>query len=332
VIRLRQGSGAASALDVVAARRRIRGHVRQTPLHDSAWLSEPAGTRVALKLENVQVTGSFKVRGALNALITIHDSGRPDDRREIVTASAGNHGRAIAYAAEMLGLPAVVFTPRDAPDAKVAAIRRHGARLEQVPTYDEAERAAKEYAASTGATFISPYNDRDVIAGAGTIALEILEAWPDIATLVVPVGGGGLIAGIALAARAIMPRMRIIGVEAQASTAFGTSLRAGGITTIQPQPTIADGLAGNVDPESITFEMVRTLVDEMIAVTEEELFDAMRGLVREEHLIAEGAGAAATAAVLSGKARGHHMVAIVSGGNIDAARLIDVLATEDHEG
>ena len=311
-------------LDVLAARLRLRAHLPPTPLHESAWLSRHLGTRVSLKLESMQLTGSFKIRGALNALLMVG----ANEAGEIVTSSAGNHGRALAYAAEMLGLRAVVFTPRDAAETKVAAIRRHGAVLTQVEGgYDEAEIAAIRYAEQTGATFISPYNHPDVVSGGGSVALEVLDAAPDVDTLVVPIGGGGLISGIAIAARAVVPSIRIVGIEAEASSAFAASLRHGRIVTIDPQPTIADGLGGNVDPETITFPIIERLVDEVVTVSEPELMDAIRGLVREEHLIAEGAGAAAVAAVLARKVgAGRRMVALVSGGNIDAARLAAILA------
>ena len=312
-----------SPLDVLAARQRLRDHLPPTPLHESAWLSRHLGARVSLKLESMQLTGSFKIRGALNALLRVGTN----DVGEIVTSSAGNHGRAIAYAAEMLGMRAVVFTPLDAAETKVAAIRRHGATLKQVPgRYDDAELAAKRYTQETGATFISPYNHPDVVAGGGTIALEILEVVPDVDTLVVPIGGGGLISGIAIAARAVVPSIRVVGVEADASSAISASLRNCRITVIEPQPTIADGLGGNVDPETITFPIIQRHVDEVVTVSEPELLDAIRGLVREEHLIAEGAGAAATAAVLARKiGPGRRVVALVSGANIDAARLTQIL-------
>ena len=311
-----------SPLDVLAARRRLRDHLPPTPLHESAWLSQHAGARVSLKLESMQLTGSFKIRGALNALLRIGTNAG-----EIVTSSAGNHGRAIAYAAEMLGMRAVVFTPRDAAETKVAAIRRHGATLKQVPgRYDEAELAAKRYTQETGATFISPYNHPDVVAGGGTVAFEILDVAPDIDTLVVPIGGGGLISGIAIAAKAVVPSIRVVGVEADASSAISTSLRNGRMTVIEPQPTIADGLGGNVDPETITFPVIQRHVDEVVTVSEPELLDTIRGLVREEHLIVEGAGAAATAAVFARKiGPGRRVVALVSGGNIDASRLTEIL-------
>jgi threonine dehydratase len=319
------------AVDVLAARQRIRSHVDVTPLHHSAWLSSAAATRVWLKLECVQVTGSFKIRGALNALMQLRPPGGPAgsgprDRR-VVTASAGNHGRAIALAAEMLGLGATVFTPRDAPHGKLDAIRRHGAELhEDAASYDEAEIAAKAFAQEARLPFVSPYNHPDVIAGAGTVALEIFEALPAVQTFVVPIGGAGLISGVAIAARSVAPRTRIIGVEVEASSAFAHSVRNGRITVIEPGPTLADGLGGNMDPDTITFEIVRQYVDEIVTVTETELAEGLRGLAGEEHVIAEGAGAAAPAAVLAGKVRGlDDTVALVTGSNIDLERLRAVL-------
>jgi threonine dehydratase len=338
--------------DILAARRRIRHLVDATPLHHSPWLSSAAGARVWLKLECVQLTGSFKIRGALNALMQLgpaeagpHETltagphekltAGPHEKlaagfreRRVVTASAGNHGRAIALAAETLGLHATVFTPRDAPRAKLDAIRRHGADLRSdCATYDDAEVAAKEFARQNGLPFVSPYNDPDVIAGAGTIALEILEAQPRLGTIVVPIGGAGLISGVAIAAKSISPATRIIGVEVEASTAFATSVRNGRITVIDPKPTLADGLGGNMDPDTITFAIVQRCVDEIVAVSEPELAEGLRGLVREEHLVTEGAGAAAAAAVLAGKARGPGDVAVLAtGSNIDLARLLGVLS------
>jgi threonine dehydratase len=307
------------AIDVVAARQRLHGQVDVTPLRRSDWLTALARTRVALKLECVQRTGSFKIRGAINALARIAGP-------QVVTASAGNHGRAVALAAKLRGIAAVVFAPQSAPQAKRSAIARHGAELRLVPTYDEAEEAARAFARDTGQPFISPYNHADVIAGAGTVALEIFDAAPDTRTLVVPVGGGGLIAGVAIAARAISAGVRVVGVEAEASHAMLASLRAGRITTIDPQPTLADGLAGNLEPGSMTFEIVQREVDEIVTVTETELQRGIAALAAEEHLIAEGAGAAAVAALLAGKVRtSGATAAIVSGSNIDRAVLRSLL-------
>jgi threonine dehydratase len=214
-------------LDALRARQRIAPHVRRTPFVDSAWLSDLVGGRVGLKLESLQVSNSFKSRGAFNAVIARVERGH-DAAAPLVTASAGNHGRALAEAAAAFGLPLSVFTPLNAPASKLDMIRRLGATLHaEACDYDEAERMAKSYAASTGAVFISPYNDADVVAGAATIALELFDAAPDLETIVVPIGGGGLISGVAETAKSINAACRVIGVEAAASCAFQTSLRAG---------------------------------------------------------------------------------------------------------
>jgi threonine dehydratase len=315
-------------IDVLRARQRIAPHVRRTPLVRSTWLSEASGGDVWLKLESLQVTNSFKSRGAFNAVIARLE--RRDERpRQLVTASAGNHGRALAAAAETFGLPLVVFTPTDAPAAKLDAIRRHRADLRaEGRDYDEAERMAKAFARDTGAEFISPYNDRDVIDGAATIALELFEDAPQLDTLVVPIGGGGLISGVAAAAKSIDGHVEIVGVEVEASCAFQTSVRAGRLVEIVPGETLADGLGGNPDPETITFDIVRTFVDRIVTVSEAALAAAVVGLVEREHLIAEGAGAAAAAAVAGGciDVAGRRVAAILSGSNIDRARLIAVLS------
>lgn len=339
-----------SVIDVFEARGRIQTRILRTPLRRSEWISDIAGCDVFLKLESLQPTGSFKIRGALNAALRhVERLGRKGP--PIVTASAGNHGRALAYAAESLGLRLTVYVPRDAPRAKRDAIVRHGAELTLVDTYDEAERSAKHHAAAGGSIYISPYADADVIAGAGTIALEIFEELPEVATIVVPVGGGGLASGIGIAARALSaradvgaanpnalgamampeapgPRPCVVGVEAAASTAFTTSLAAGHITGITPGPTLADGLAGNLDPDSMTFEIVRDTVHRIVTVSEEELASSMCGLVANDHVIVEGAGGAAVAAVQAGKVTrdGGPIVAVVSGANIDLNRLVQVLS------
>lgn len=315
-------------IDVLRARQRIAPYVRRTPLARSPWLSERSGADVWLKLESLQVANSFKSRGAFNAVMARLErpAGAP---ARLVTASAGNHGRALAAAAETFHLPLVVFTPSDAPATKLEAIRRHGAELrDEGRDYDDAERMAQAFAASTGAEFISPYNDADVIAGAATIALDIFEDAPDVDMLVVPIGGGGLISGVAVAATAIAPACEIIGVEAAASCAFQTSIRAGRLVEIVPGATLADGLGGNPDPHTVTFAYIQQFVDRIDTVTEEDLAAAIAGLVEAEHLIAEGAGAAAVAALVGGRTnvRGRRVAAIVTGSNIDRARLASLLA------
>ena len=311
-------------VDILAARQRIRSQVDVTPCRHSDWLTSVAEASVALKLECVQRTGSFKIRGALNTLLRRGPA--LAGPRHVVTASAGNHGRAIALAAATLGMRATVFAPQDAPETKLTAIRRLGADLRLESSYDDAESVARAFAREESLPFISPYNDADVIAGAGTIALELFEAEPSLQTIVAPVGGGGLISGVAIAAKSIAPAVRVVGVEAAASCAMSTSLGAGRITTIEPQPTLADGLAGNLEPGAITFEIVRRDVDEIVTVSEEEIARAMRGLLAQEHLVVEGAGAAAVAAILAGRVRSAGTaVALLTGANIDQGRLIDTV-------
>lgn len=313
-------------IEALRARQRIAPYVRRTPLIRSAWLSDLAGARVSLKPESLQRSNSFKLRGAFNAVIArLERSAAP---AQLVTASAGNHGRALAAAARTFNLPLVVFTPADAPQSKLAAIRRDGADLRpEGRDYDEAERMAKAFAEQTGAEYISPYSDADVIAGAATVALEMLEDDPDLDTWVVPIGGGGLISGVASVAKAINPRCEVIGVEVAASNAFQQSVRAGRLVEIVPGETLADGLGGNPDPDTITFAIIQQVVDRIVTVSEADLAGAIVGLVEAEHLIAEGAGAAATAALVGTRieVRDRRVAAIVSGGNIDRARLASLL-------
>jgi threonine dehydratase len=314
-------------LDVLRARQRIAPYVRRTPLVRSWWLSDLAGADVSLKLESVQLSNSFKSRGAFNAIVARLERGTPVLAR-IVTASAGNHGRALAAAAEMFGLPVTVFTPVDAPQAKLTAISRHGAELRaEGRDYDEAERMAKAFARDTGAAFISPYNDADVIAGAATVALEIFEDAAGTDALVVPIGGGGLICGMAAVAKSMSAACTVVGVEVEASCAFQTSVRAGKLVEIVPGPTLADGLGGNPDPETITFEPIQRLVDTFVTVSEPDLEAAVTGLVTAEHLITEGAGAASTAAIVGRRVdlSGRRVAAVVSGANIDRERLAGLL-------
>jgi threonine dehydratase len=315
--------------DILAARGRIAPHVRRTPLVPSAWLSAIAGADVRLKLESLQNTNSFKLRGAVNATAAFLErhGAHSGTAGQLVTASAGNHGRAMACAAERLGLKLVVFTPQSAPRAKLDHIARHGADLRPAPTYEDSERLAKAFAAETGATFISPYSHPDVIAGAATVAVEILEDWPDVDTILVAVGGGGLVGGIAIAAEALAARrVDIVGVECDASPAFHEALRAGHIVEVEVHPTLADGLAGNMDPETITFDLVNRLVNRMVLAPESAIADAIRGLFEEERVIAEGAGATAVAALLAGlPLAGRKVAAVVSGANIDPGLLSNVL-------
>ncbi|MGH9369959.1 MAG: pyridoxal-phosphate dependent enzyme, partial [Vicinamibacterales bacterium] len=234
----------------------------------------------------------------------------------LVTASAGNHGWALAHAAALLDLPLAVYVPERAPAIKLQALQTAGARLIPCSDYDEAERLAREHAGGGRATYISPYAHPDVIAGAGTLGLEILQDDPSVDVVVVPVGGGGLISGVAIAGAG---RVAIFGVEAEASCPFTTSLAAGHIVAIDVGPTLADGLAGNLDPDAITFDLVRQHVAGIVTVSEAEIRSAIAGLVAEERLIAEGAAAVAVAALTTGRldVEGRRAAVVLSGANID---------------
>jgi threonine dehydratase len=277
---------------------------------------------VLLKLETLQPTFSYKVRGALNAVLRLAESSG-QNRPSLVTASAGNHGRALAHAARAAGMPLTVYAPEHAPRTKLNAIAACGADLRLCADYDEAERRAKHHGGS--ALYVSPYAHPDVIAGAGTVGLEILEERQDVGRIVVPIGGGGLISGVAVAAHeAGVP---VTGVEVEASCPFTRSLEAGRIVEIEVKPTLADGLAGNLDPDTPTFSIVQRLVDRVVLVGEQHLRLAMAGIVTEEHLIAEAAGAAGVAAVLAGKiAPTPGPIAVVlSGANVDLRVLKEIV-------
>jgi threonine dehydratase len=314
--------------DIRRARQRVAPLVRRTPLVRSDWLSDAAGGDVHLKLESLQVTNSFKARGAANAVLALQERSGNGPLPELVTASAGNHGRAMAWAAAHAGARTVIFTPKRAPAAKLDAIRRLGADLRaEADTYEDSERLAKEYSRRTGSPFISAYSHPDLLSAIGGIALEVIEDWPSVSQIVVPVGGGGLLAGVAAAVNAVRPAVEVVGIEAEASHPFAASLSAGRIVEVEVGQTIADGLAGNMDLDNLAFPIIQSLVNRMAMVSEAELCDAIRGLVRHEHLIAEGAGAVGVAAVCSGRVEcsGRHTAVIVSGANIDMPLLASIL-------
>jgi threonine dehydratase len=302
--------------DVRLAAERIRGYVVRTPLERSAGLSERSGVDVWLKLECFQATGAFKLRGALNALMTL----KADN---VVTASAGNHGLGVARAASLLGALATVVVPETASEAKVEALRQSGAALVQCgPTYDEAEAEGLRLARQRGLPFISAYNDPAVVAGAGTIALEILEDAPQIGTLVVPAGGGGLIGGIGVAAHGLRPDVTICGVQSVASPALHAALQAGAIVRVEVKPSLADGLAGNVEDNSITFGLLKEHVREVVLVQEAEIAEAMRWLMLHERVLVEGSAAVGVAALLHGRLDVVGPVAVVlTGRNVSPAVL-----------
>jgi threonine dehydratase len=312
--------------DIRAAAARIEGRVIRTPLRRSEWLRGSSGAAVHLKLEIIQPTSSYKIRGAFNAALLVRERAGAGQPPRLVTASAGNHGRALAHAARALELPLTVFIAANAPRAKAGAIRAAGAELRECADYDEAERQAKAHAAGGGGLYISPYSHPDVIAGAGTIALELLEDLPALDTVIVPIGGGGLISGIGIAVKALSPSTRVIGVEVTASCPFTKSLAAGHLVTIDVGPSLADGLTGNLDPDTITLDIVRDVVDQIVTVGEPTLRRALAGIVTNEHLVVEGAASVGPAAILGGLAGLHGIVAVVlTGANIDRDRLVVAL-------
>jgi threonine dehydratase len=282
------------------------------------------GEGVWLKLESLQPTGSFKVRGAVAALSALPDG------LEVVTASAGNHGLGVAWAATALGRAATVVVPETASPAKVAALRRFDVRLVQVGSgYDDAEAHALELASARSATFVSPYNDAHVIAGQATIGRELEAVFAgEPLTVVAPLGGGGLASGLGLWASA-REGVRVVAVEAERSQAFRAALAAGAIAPISPEPTLADGLGGNLEPGSVTFPLVRDRVDAVVASAEAEIEDAVRVMAGAAGVVCEGAAACAAAAVLAGRtggAPGGATVLVVTGRNIERGRLAEVLA------
>ena len=315
------GAGRPTIDDIEAAARRLTGRVWRTPLNRSAWLSDLTGSDVWLKLDLVQRTGSFKIRGAFNALARL-TAERPEVTT-VVTASAGNHGLAMATAAADLGIKVRVHMPATAPRAKRDALEKLGADIVPAPTYDEAEVNVRADVARTGAVFISAYSHPDVIAGAGTAALEMAEDQPSLDTFIVPLGGGGLLSGTAIVARSRATNALVIGAEAEASPVFTGALAAGRPVIVPVAATVADGLAGNMEPDSQTFDIVRDLADRIEKIGEAFIVQAMRDLVREERLIAEGAGAIGVAAVLSGTLdlSGRRVGVIVTGRNVDVSTL-----------
>lgn len=315
--------------DLILAQQRLRPYLQPSPLVFSDALSERSGARVWLKLECRNPTGSFKIRGALHKIMALGDTAHSQG---IVTASAGNHGLGVAYAASRLGLNrATIFVPRTAPAAKVTKLRRFGIDLHQVgETYDDAHHAAEAFAQESGAVYIPAYDDPQVIAGAGACGLEILTELPSVDSLIVPIGGGGLVAGVAVAAKGINPACRVVGVQPEASPAAKLSFEQNQpIDPYDHAPTIADGLAGGFG--AYPFYIARTLIDDILLFSEADLRRAIFTLIDQEQLVVEASGAIAIAPLLSEPNRwqGQTVVCILSGANIDSRLLADILAEQD---
>ncbi|MER7888226.1 threonine ammonia-lyase [Micromonospora sp. NPDC094482] len=309
--------------DVQAARELLAGVTRTTPLEPSRPLSAVLGGPTWLKCENVQRAGSYKVRGAY---VRISRLSAEERARGVVAASAGNHAQGVALAAGLVGTHATVFMPVGAPLPKVAATKGYGAQIELVgATVDESLVAAQTFAERTGAVLIHPFDHPDVIAGQGTVALEILEQCPDVRTIVTGVGGGGLVSGIAVAAKALRPDVRVIGVQAAGAAAYPPSLLAGEPVRLPAFSTIADGIAVG-RPGDLTFSHVRKLVDEVVTVSEEDISRALLMLLERSKQVVEPAGAVGVAALLAGSVQVEApVVAVLSGGNIDPLLLLRVI-------
>ena len=311
--------------DVRAAQARLKGLVAATPCPYSETLSRLTGTRVFVKLENLQMTGSFKERGAANVLLLLSDAER---RRGVVAASAGNHGLAVALHAARLGIGAVIVMPEWAPLTKVVAARRYGAEvLLHGDNYDAAYARARQIEAERGLVFIHPFDDPRVIAGQGTIGLELCEQVPDLEAVLVPVGGGGLAGGVGVAVKALRPQTQLIGVQAQEVPGMRAALAAGERVTVPGAATIADGIAVRTVGEH-TFALARHYLDGVVTVSEEEIANAILLLLEIEKTVVEGAGAVALAALVNKRVSldGRTVVLLLGGGNIDVnliARIIE---------
>ena len=301
--------------DIEAARARIAGHARVTPVYPSETLSRLVGRDVFLKAENLQRTGSFKVRGAVNRIALLDDAQRA---RGVVAASAGNHGQAVAWAAREEGVAATVFMPEQTPMAKIEATRNYGGQVELVGEhFGESVDAALEHAEGADATFVHAFEDEQVIAGQGTLGLELAEQVEPIGEVVVPIGGGGLASGIALSLRERVPNVRIVGVQAAKCAPFTGAKELGF--------TIAEGIMVK-EPGTFTRTLLDVLVDDVVTVSDEEISEAIVLLLERGKLVVEGAGAAPVAALLAGRVGGDGpAVAVLSGGNIDATLLISVM-------
>jgi threonine dehydratase len=308
--------------EIQHAKARISPLIRRTPLLNCADLMIDHRITTKLKLENLQVTGSFKIRGATNKLLTLSE----DERRHgVITVSSGNHGRAVSYAAGQLGIRPFIVLPETVPQNKVSAIRDLGAEVViRGKTYDEADGYAHELQHRKNLTFIHPFDDLAVIAGQGTIGLELIEDFPEIDTVIVPLSGGGLLSGIALALKAKNPQLRAVGVTMERGAAMVESLKAGKVIDIVEEPTLADALAGGIGLDNrFTFQMIRELMDDAVLVSEEEIAHAMTFALERYHLVIEGGGAVGLAAILGNKIRkaGGNIAIVISGGNIEIASL-----------
>ena len=310
--------------DVEEAAKVLEGVARRTPLDTSRTLAELTGIDLHLKLENQQRTGSFKLRGAYNKIYSLPDSER---KRGVVAASAGNHAQGVAHAATLLDTKSTIVMPESASPAKIDATKGYGARVVlHGSSFDETVEMARRICSREGSTFVHPFDDPKVIAGQGTVAMEMLDAEPDLKAMVVPVGGGGLISGMAVAAKAINPAMRLIGVQSQAYPGMYMAFKTAKLVPYKTQETIADGIAVK-HPGKLDYKLIKRLVDDIVLVKDTEVAEAVFLMLERMKTVAEPAGAVGVAACLSGlvKAKGERCGVVVSGGNIDMYTLDQIV-------
>lgn len=301
------------------AEKSIRPYVRETPLEYSYSLSADTGCEVYLKLENLQITGSFKARGSMNKILSLKD-----DKRKIITASTGNHGLGVANALKVTGKEGTIFLPTKASVAKVEAIKQRGIAVEFHGDSGEiTETYARQLANDTNQVYVSPYNDEDVIAGQGTIGVELYRQLPELDAVFVSIGGGGLIAGIAAYLKSVNPTIQIIGCLPANAPVMYESIKAGKIIDVPELPTLSDGTAGGIDHDTITFDLCRDLIDDYILTTEEEILSAMRLVLKHHHHVIEGSAGVAVAAILKQKEKfkGKKVAAVICGSNVSEAVL-----------
>ena len=311
--------------NVAMAANRIAPHIRETPLEHSPFFSETTGANVYLKLENLQRTGSFKLRGAFNKLLSLS----PEERAAgCVAASSGNHGAAVAYAMSRLATQGVIFVPEGTSSTKVEAIRRAGGEIRFFGNDGlDTELRAREYAAENGMCYLSPYNDEHVVAGQGTCGVEIAKQIDRVDAIFIAVGGGGLISGVGSFLKSVNPSMAVIACQPAASAVMTESVKAGEILELPSEPTLSDGTAGGIEAEAMTFEFCRALADDYVVVSEEEIAEAMRQFIDAHHQLPEGAAGVALAGLKrrAGKHQGENVVVIICGGNVSRDTLKQVI-------
>jgi threonine dehydratase len=311
--------------NVVLAANRIAPHIRETPLDRSPFFSELTGANVFLKLENLQFTGSFKLRGAFNKLLSLTPKQRAAG---CVAASSGNHGAAVAFAMSKLDTKGVIFVPEGTSTTKVEAIKRAGGDVRFFGTDGlDTEMHAREYAAENGMCYLSPYNDEDVVAGQGTCGVEIAKQLPQVDAIFIAVGGGGLISGVGSFLKSVNPTMSVIACQPAASAVMTESVKAGEILELPSQPTLSDGTAGGIEADAITFDLCRAVTDDYVVVSEDQIAEAMRQFIDAHHMLPEGAAGVALAGLRlrADSYKGKNVVVIICGGNISRETLKEVI-------